>query len=194
MILEKYVNLKVNSFLRANNIDQKMKECIFSGDIDLLENISECDVILGGCKLKCFQIPNIPLQGTEQFVYDLGEKLINTNIASIEDVYDIRTTLEYISGSQGYKRACSVLKELNTVSLNIIISWMYVYSRFRYSSMGDLNITVNPNEADQKNIKIADIFDYYFLEHQAKGHLIDINATVVPAYYWLQQLKEETKF
>lgn len=192
MSLDKYVNLEVNSFLRSNNLDQKMKECIFNDKIDLIEHIEECDVITGDYKLEYFKFPNLPLEGTEQVVYNIGEELINANEATADDVYDIRSTLEYISGSKGRERAYSIVKELNIVSLNLLISWMFVYSRFRFSSVSDLRIAINPNELDQKNIKIVDILDYYFLNQQGKGNLININATVIPIYYWIQQIKEAT--
>ena len=37
MIFENYINIEVNSFFRANTIGQKIKENVFSDQIDIIE-------------------------------------------------------------------------------------------------------------------------------------------------------------
>jgi len=193
MIFENYINIEVNSFFRANTIGQKIKENVFSDQIDIIEDIEDTDIILGSYKIESYQLPTLSLENTENVIYDIGERLIDANLAGIDDIYDIRTILEYISGSAGYKRAKTVVNELDMVSLTLLISWMHAYSRFRFSSISDLNIATSVEDKEQANMKIADILDFYFLEHQGKGGMVKINAVIVPCYYWIQQIRERKK-
>lgn len=189
--------LKINSFC-SGTVLELIDNAVSNGEgIDLVENLCEVDVFIGKYEAEAFEIPNIPLQGTEALIIKIGESLIDGGYASPAEVYDNRSVLDFIGGSKGYKKAYDVISDLKDHEFNMLICWMNLCSQLRFCGLEDLTIGIELKEGNWKkspylNMKVGQIAESYYMSHKYENsRMVDIDITVVPSYYWIQLIKKD---
>lgn len=201
--LDSVVVFKVDSLLARGNVLDHVDASVWKGTVDVLDkqNISELDVILGEYNLKRYDTPKIALEGTEPLVLKVGEILINENIATADECYDIRSILTLLGGSAGYKRCRYVLEqEFQDYELQMLVVWLYAMHVLRFNTVQDLKIGVEAKESEYRDskdmkIQVAEVIEAYQLDHTFRGdHLImNERITVIPGWWWIQKLKDDRK-
>lgn len=197
--LDKVVVVNVDSLLARGNILELIDISVSKGSVDILDNknISDLDVLIGDYELEKYDTPKISLDGTEPLVIKLGEILLNEEIASTDECFDIRSTLSFISGSSGYRRCKSVLEGFQDWELSMLVAWIYAMHTLQFASVSELSVGIEADEDNYRQssdmkIKVSDVIAAYQLTHSYRGEkfIESTRITVIPAWYWIQNLKK----
>lgn len=200
--LNDLIVVKVDSLLSAGTMLNLIDIEVSKGEVEVLDNgcISELDVIIGNYPLKKWDSSRlrVALEGTEPLILKLGERLLEDGLVTADEVYDIRSTLSVLSGSSGYERTRTVIETLQDYELNMLVNWMYSMSILQFNSASDLTVGIKAageyRESSDMKVKVRDVVEAYTLEHSYLGkRLIDIDVTVIPCWWWIQNLRESRK-
>ncbi len=201
--LSDLIVVKVDSLLSMGSMLNLVDIEVSKGEVEVLDNgcISQLDVIVGNYPLRRWDSSRsrVAIEGTEPFILKIGEMLLQEELVTMDEVYDIRSILSVLSGASGYERTRAVIKTLQDYELNMLVNWMYALSILQLNSTSDLSVGIKAlageyRESLDMQVKVKDVVEAYTLEHSYLGErLIDIDVTVIPCWWWIQNLRESRK-